>query len=582
MKKLSSSSACFISFLFFPVLFLFIRSRKNFGLIWLLFIALVFTGCFLNFYKTNTKNGLDESMLSALKNKNKYFVVHLKNEKVMALKNISINNNLIDADTEPLTINHTKYLNPFANRSLRYKKKDDAVLSEIHLYALNESLDDKPHLSIPVSSIKRVDIYEKDISRTLINHVLSYIGIAFVLVLIGVALGAANNTPPPAATSADCNCPKVYTYQDGQYQFKSGVFSGAVYSSLERSDYLPLDNLKDEHGKFLLRLMNNQQEEQFVNQLQLVKVAHSPTTHILLDRFGKVHDYRELTTLKSTSLNKDQSAQLLKNRDGIAYIFNEKADPKSNFGNVILTFEKPANAKQAKLIVNAKNSMWAGYLYEEFSAMFGDKSQKYIAKEDKAKKQKIERWQKEQALPLMVYVETDKGWKLADYFPTTGNTAGRDMIMSLDIPDNKQTSLRIKIESAYMFWELDYAALDFSDDHNYKPETINVSTAVKSNSKANEVNNLLNKDYQYTKLLQDEFISIDFEKPSQITQQADSYFLVSTGYYHSLKNYMGKPDLVKLNQFRKKGAFNKFSENRFIEAQKMMANGTALQNPSLK
>lgn len=242
------------------------------------------------------------------------------------------------------------------------------MLSEIHLYAESENLGSNSHLTIPVKSVKRVDVYEENISKTRSNHIISTIGIiAGVGLLLGIVLLATAPAPQPIP-QGECNCPQVYTYDGGQYQFKGGVFSGAVYSSLEKSDYLPLENLKDVNGKYLFRLMNNQQEEQFVNQLQLIKVAHDPATNILLDRHGAVHDYKQLAPPISTSLKNDEAGEVLKLRDGNSFIFNEKADAASDFGSIILTFDKPVNAKQAKLIVNAKNSLWSGYLFDEFSS----------------------------------------------------------------------------------------------------------------------------------------------------------------------------------------------------------------------
>lgn len=577
MKKFTVSPASVFSFLLFPILFLFLKFQRKYRFLYLLVIALLFTGCYLNFFRTNTRNGLDKSTISALKNKNKYFIVHLKDGNY-ALKNISVNNNVVDADVEPLSDYHTKYLHPAAGTYPTYKKKDVEMLSEIHLYAESENLESHSHLTIPVKSVKRVDVYEEDIGKTRANHIMSTIGIiAGVGLLLGIVLLATAPAPQPTP-QGNCNCPQVYTYDGGQYQFKSGVFSGAVYSSLEKTDYLPLENLKDVNGKYLFRLMNNQQEEQFVNQLQLIKVAHDPATNILLDRHGAVHNYKQLAPPISTSLKNDETGEVLKLRDGNAFIFNEKADAASDFGSIILTFDKPVNAKQAKLIVNAKNSLWSGYLFDEFSSLFGDKFQKYTAKQDKADKQKIERWQKEQALPLMTYVETDKGWQPIDYFSITGNTAGRDMIMSVNIPDTKNNKIRIKLESAYMFWELDYAAMDFSPDYNFKPELINASTAIKSDETNSQVANLMSKDDQYSKLLQNEFITVEFKKPSQVNGQQNSYFLVSTGYYHSLKEYTGKADVRKLNHFKKKGAFSEFSEKRYIEAQKLLAKGIDLQS----
>jgi hypothetical protein len=565
----------FMSFVFSTLLTV-LRSRKKLVLVYLFSAGLLFTGCYLNFYKTNTQPTLDKATIESLQNKNRYFIGHLKDGNY-ALKNISINNNLMEADAEPLAAEHTKYLNPDENQgymhhpgesSPRYKKKDEVMLSEVHIYAETESLQQKPRLSIPLASVKRVDVYEKDIPQTRMNHIGSTVGItvtAGVAILVG-------------ALAIACNCPQVYTYEGGRYQFKSGVFSGAVYSSLERTDYLPLGDLQADNDKFLFRLMNNQQEEQFVNQLQLVKVSHDPASGVLIDRHGKVQNYKEPIAPATTSITKDEPGLALLSRDGRAFNFDEKGDAASDFGSVILTFNKPAHAKQAKLIVNAKNSAWAGYLFETFSSLFGDKSQAFIAKEDREKKQKIERWQQEQALPLMVYIETDKGWQVVDYFPTTGNTAARDMIIAIGLPETNKDKVRIKLETAFKFWELDYAAMDFSADAHYQPEFINVSAAAKSNSPHEEEANLLARDDQYSRLLQGEYISAEFKTPPQAPHQVNSYFLSATGYYHSLKSYNGKPDIAKLRFFRKKGAFNQFSEDAFSEAQRMIASGTKLQS----
>ncbi len=42
--------------------------------------------------------------------------------ETIGLKNISVNNNLVDADVDTLNTNHTKYLHPAAATSPEYKK----------------------------------------------------------------------------------------------------------------------------------------------------------------------------------------------------------------------------------------------------------------------------------------------------------------------------------------------------------------------------------------------------------------------------------------------------------------------------
>jgi hypothetical protein len=550
MKRFPTSSA--FAFFLITVLFLFINS-----------------GCFKNFYSTNTQPGLNDSAIAEIKNSHKYFIVHLKNGDY-ALKDIMIKDSMLTAQLGQVTMDHMDWLSPEPGSSPSYHKKDGPlVLNEIHIYALSQMPEDSTHLSIPISSITRVDLYEKNISKTKTNHALSTA--AAIIIPIGIFV---------AVVAIACNCPQVYAYDGNQYQFKSGIFSGAIYSSLEKTDYLPLDNLRDVKGKYMFQVMNTQQEEQFINRLQLISIHHDASVQVLLDRNGNMHTYREVVSPEKTSLKNDQQGLTFKLRDGNNYIFDQKTDGNSRFGNVILTFDKPSNTQQAKLIVHAKNSMWAGYVFDEFSSLFGDQFQNFQIKQDRAKRQSLEQWQMEQAIPLMVYVETNKGWELTDYFPTTGNTAGRDMIMAIKIPESTQNKIRIKLESAFMFWELDFIAMDFSPDLDLKAERINVSAAINSNQPGNEIAQVISKDDQYSKLLQNEYLNVEFNAQVNFDPQS-SYFLVSTGYYHSLKQYAGKADISQLKYFKKPGSFSKFSEYKFDETKKQLARGIELRtNPN--
>lgn len=200
----------------------------------------------------------------------------------------------------------------------------------------------------------------------------------------------------------------MYTFDGNQYNFKSGVFSGAIYSSPEKTDYLPLDNVQSIHGKYLFKLAYNQKEEQFINQVQLVNADHSDTTHVLLDRQGRPHTYsNDVMTGQAENVSKEV-AEAIKYKDENVYMFNQQADRKAKFGSIILNFDK-TNATDVKLIVHAKNTLWSGYIFDEFSSMFGSKYQSWIAKQDNADKKVLEKWQHDQALPLMVYIEKDKG-----------------------------------------------------------------------------------------------------------------------------------------------------------------------------
>lgn len=181
MKVFGKLSISVFSFLFF----LLIKQGKKKRLLYFLPMALFcFSGCFVNYYSTGTKYGIGDTTVSALQDKGKYVIVHLKGEKVMSLKNITLRDSLIEADMEPVSVEHVWYLNPEPDSALSYKNKHKEVLNEVHIYALNQSLTVGAHLTLPDTAVSRLDIYSKNYGETASNHVISYLGVAALVLLI--------------------------------------------------------------------------------------------------------------------------------------------------------------------------------------------------------------------------------------------------------------------------------------------------------------------------------------------------------------------------------------------------------------
>src|SRR5260221_14204190 len=102
MKKLVPHPAIIFRSLFWlPVYFL--RSsfkRKTAVILILSFFSL--SACFKNFYLTNTKYTVADSVVAmALKNPNKYFIIHFKDAE-LALENVSASGSIIEGDLEKI------------------------------------------------------------------------------------------------------------------------------------------------------------------------------------------------------------------------------------------------------------------------------------------------------------------------------------------------------------------------------------------------------------------------------------------------------------------------------------------------
>ena len=149
-------------------------------LILLTCISILSTSCFKNFYQTDSKKAftkLDAEIVNS--DPNKYVIIHFS-DQIMELSKYSITNDSIKGEINKLDIpEHMLYLHPKENSSNSYKKRfESAVLNEVHIYTSQSSPSkESNYLQIASKDITRIDMYQKDMNRTISNHVLSSLGL---------------------------------------------------------------------------------------------------------------------------------------------------------------------------------------------------------------------------------------------------------------------------------------------------------------------------------------------------------------------------------------------------------------------
>jgi len=524
-------------------------------------ILILINGC--SYYKVTTSQ-TNASVIEQMQMNKKYIIVHL-GTNAWHLKDISLNDEMKEMSgfIEALPENHQNYLttNPHSpnryktwegNPTQGYKVREGNPTQEVHVYISKYAEGQDSQITVPLSAIKKIEIYDKAVGAIVISYVLT------TIVVIAGALAIAG-----AIAAATCNCPQVYIENNGAYQFKGGMYSGAVYASLERTDYMPLDPLNIENKLLKIRISNSPQEEQFINKIHLIQASHKTGNEILVDRHGRLFSFNSpIKPVSAINNNQIEFKKMLEKKDGISYGFNE--DSIEQFSSVLLTFKKNRHAKNAKLIIRSKNSLWSGYIYKNFNSLFGESLDAWKKIQDKAEPKVMEDWLLEQALPLMVYIKKDGQWIAADYFSTPGNTAERDMIMNIDLTSSDNNKVELKLQTAYRFWDLDFAAMDFSENNIIKTEMIDPVKAEKSFA-GNERHMILANDQQYSRLTGDESIELQFNVAGKNSELSHSYFLACSGYYHSLQKYSGKPNTTLLMEFKKKGAFSTYSRAKYTE-----------------
>lgn len=554
------------------------NTKRNLVHLLLVFLALGLSSCFLHYYKTNSQDHIDEASVQKLVNSDKYFILHL-NDKEYSLNNIKVVNESMEADLDSVAPGHSKflYLYPRSAAHNRFPAKDkDYVLNEVHLYA-KASETNTLHVIVPMKNINRVDVYELDKGPTNRSKIASIVGITLSTAALATIIVAAtsthsntqsnSSTPPPcnSCTSNDASfcSPQVYALDNNQPELEGTLYSGAIYASLERTDYLPISTIAADSNKLRLIMKGEKNEDITVNEIKLLQVTHSDKMNALVDRKGNVLVYNKPVPPDHAMIGNGRDAKEdLIACDGRYYSFTNGPE-NGNSSDVVLDFKKPFGAVSGKLIIRAKNSLWSFYLFSQFKKLYGDYYQTMIEKKDKADPKNVLQCELDQSLPILVSVKQKDGWKFNDYFLTSGNAMLRDLIMQLDLSEFKnEDHVQVRLQTTYMFWDLDYAGMDFSETDSYKTSFVQASGLFKS-SNAGKMDTITTAG-PALQIKGSEQLHVEFDLAASPGKGLkNSYFLAGKGYYHDISRFDGKPQLVELNRFSGKGAFDKYSREKF-------------------
>ena len=222
---------------------------------------------------------------------------------------------------------------------------------------------------------------------------------------------------------------------------------------------------------------------------------------------------------------------------------------------------------KGKLVLTIKNSFWLDHLYGKMLEGFGNYYNTFVANQKNTTAEQLNKWTDEQKIPLAVSIKTKQGWKKVTGLKTIGPVAFRDIVVPIDLSAGEEDFADIQISSGFKFWELDYAAMDYSENEIFNIEKQLPIMAVDETGK-NVSPELANADEKY--LVQPQpgnVVTITYNYNKPLNGEEQSYILHSKGWYETLRDFKGKPNVTFLQQFKKEGGLAKFSLESYKKAQ---------------
>jgi hypothetical protein len=514
-------------------------------------------------------------------NAQKYMILR-QGEKSYYLSHLKVDNvaMTLNADLMPVSSSHLQYI--YA-KPRKYKYKDSSqgkdkleVLKEVHVY-VKDTLNPytSKTISLPFNQIEKIELIEHDKGRTTTSYVLGGIGITAGLVAVAVAIAALTSqnkddepayTPPPSydgTTYGGGSCPYVYGYDGKGYILQGELFAGAIEPKLERVDYLPMD-IQPINGVYQIRISNELEEKEYINMAELLVCEHNTGVRLGFGPDGKAYQLANLVPVTSARLNDRRDVSMMVNKkDYMSCSFDDTLGQSSR-NELTLTFPNQGKSKSGKLVLNLKNSYWMEYLLGEYTTSFGKKYDESLVKLNNEPLEKTVQWTYDQDIPLSISVSTKEGWKEVIKLNTVGPVMNREIVIPVELDKSATDQVTVRLTTGFLFWEIDYAAFDFTADRTVTPTILKPISA--KDEKGNDVLSSLageDKNYLVQPMTGDYSILTYRFDPAVKAGTSYTAVLASKGYYELTRQYSGKPYTTLLKKLNEPGGMSAFSMEKY-------------------
>ncbi len=268
------------------------------------------------------------------------------------------------------------------------------------------------------------------------------------------------------------SCPFVYAFDGRTYGLEAEPYGGSICPGLERTDWVALDGVRPVDGEYRILLTNELDEIEHVDEVKLVVVDHPAGVAVSPEASGRM---RTIGAAAAPVAARDGEGRDIRAPlaavDGTFWLGRiEGRDPGRDEDlkdDLVVEFAKPAGARRAKLVVDARTTLWGSRAIRPFLSSLGPELGPFLERVDAggAALESLRGWlAATEMYDLQVRVETASGWTTRALVHGGGPVVAKDKAYGLDLSDVAGDTVRIRLTPAAGFWMIDRLALDFSDD----------------------------------------------------------------------------------------------------------------------
>jgi hypothetical protein len=372
------------------------------------------------------------------------------------------------------------------------------------------------------------------------------------------------------------SCPLVYSWDGKNWRLDSGTFGGAIVRALARTDVDNLDFVRPQDGVLRLKLADELDETEYVDQVAVWAVDHDSTVTVAPDGAGTIHSVGPLTLPAwARDFHENDVLARVSAADG----WNWESTPTGRDtvlaadlrDGIELSFPKPSGASAARLVLDGNNTPWAAQMMHAFVSAHGRATQAWYDSLDAAP-ERARRMFATLAREAFLKVSVWKGghWERQGLVSEAPPELVKRQVLPLDLRRVFGNTVRIRLESVPSFWALDQVALDFSPERALTASELTATSAVDGRG-LDVRDQLIGADGHFFTMEQGDFAELGFQVPEIPQGQSRTYLLGSTGWYRIHTPEVAEPDVTLLNRLlTERHAISRIAVARMNEALRAM------------
>jgi hypothetical protein len=398
---------------------------------------------------------------------------------------------------------------------------------------------------VPMEQIDRVEMLRAGSKARVVGFL---VGAAVDAVLVAALI---HPTPTPPPTSS---CPYVYSFDGRRYVHEGDAFPGSMFQASQATDRLVLSHLHDAHDPVRLRLANELDEVEYVDEIKLMAVdgpSEAVVTPLPSGRFRALS--APVAPIRAADLS---GRPVLEN--GEPWVGSPLSDaagaPAGMADGIVLEFPRPAASRSVTLAFRIEPLPWASHVLWRVLQLQGRDFPGWYARTNAdavARAEFMGAFRREGHLRLQVWSGAD--WRDEGYVPV--HQAAE---MSLEGIAGETLRIRL-VASTPGLWKVEGVLADFGAETAL--DVIELPAASARTAAGEDVRNLLAAvDGRRLVMRHGDSVDLAFVPPSPRPGRRRTFVLKAAGYYSILVPAEGEPQTALFARLVKEpGAFRWFS-----------------------